>query len=145
MTNTYKLTKNDIAAMRDKDLSYIVIKAWNDNIATIVLGYKSQFRGEQITVTSEIDNIPARMPRNAIRCTAYNGWAAYPEWQAIAYSLKAGDEILIEWCKNGNEYTNDTGLIVYKCKINVYRGKRKFAFLFEYRTGPQNSASLVQF
>jgi len=145
MDNTYKLTKDDIAAMRDKDLSYIVIKAWPDTGATIVLGYNSQFRGEEITVTSEINTIPARMPRNTKRCTAYNGWAAYPEWQAIAYSLKAGDEILIEWYKNGNEYTNDVGLIVYECKIHVYRGKREFVFLFECRTGPQNSASLVQF
>lgn len=52
------------------------------------------------------------------------------EWQGIAYSLRKGDSISLEWVACNNSQTiSKAGLVLDELKIRVERGDRSLTFL----------------
>jgi len=93
-----------------------------------------------IPVPTRISSYGPLAREDVRHCYAHSGFGDYPEWQAIAWALKAGDRLSIRWLvDNDNGYIKES---LYKgttkihcdyCYIQVQRASHTFRFLFDVR------------
>uniref|UniRef100_A0A6M3L171 Uncharacterized protein n=1 Tax=viral metagenome TaxID=1070528 RepID=A0A6M3L171_9ZZZZ len=145
MDNTpHVITRKDMRPLR----TAAYVTAWYrgfDDISELVLCVKHQLTADYVSEERYTIELPSCGQGKFTTCRASNGFAQYPEWQAIAWSLKVGDEISLRWQPdNNNQHMRGVGFHADECWLAVSRGKHRFMFLIDSQVGPHNTARMCR-
>jgi hypothetical protein len=65
-------------------------------------------------------------------------------WCSIAAFLRVGDILSLHWrASNNNEYLIDAGLHRDELRIGIRRGQRRWTFLADVETCPDNAVRMI--
>lgn len=159
----YQLTKQDVKALREAGKVAIdyrregfdhgktgQIRAIKEE--TLVFGNSAE-RSQATHVVAVPTKLRGRDRDKVGTCYAINLFGDYPEWQGIAWALRPGDCIEIEWRRdNNNGYVDDStykdGQKLHKdeCWINVKRerGNHFFRYYFDSSVCIDNTARMIR-
>lgn len=153
MENVYKLTKEEVQALKTCDHVSFIYEAERGENKAIIRAIKelkkNVWEREKVIEIETGVELWGKGSENVKRCYYNISGAKYTHWATIAENLKEGDRLVLRWyAANNNKYLNDAGLFADEVYLDVYReskGKMKTRrFFVGYAVCGNNLARMCQ-